>query len=108
MKRIVLVLVLLVTWSLASVPSLTSSALAGEIQIPDMTKPTTSDDGIVGSTGAPDDDGGEGDPDGLGDGYGAAGNPRASLGSSDSDSWGWSALEEYYIFLMLMAQQLAP
>jgi hypothetical protein len=108
MKRIVLVLVLLVTWSLASVPSLTSSALAGDIQIPDMTKPTTSGYGVVETTGAPDSDRNEGDPDGMGDGYGATGSPRASLDSSDSDMCGWSVLEEYYIFLMLIVQQLAP
>jgi len=107
MKRIILVLVLLVTWSFTSVPSLTTPAQAGEIQTPDNHHPGSNGFDTLETTGEPRGDS-EGDPGDLGDGYGAVGDPRSYLDSLSSDSSELSALEEYYLLLMLMVQQLAP
>jgi len=107
MKRIILVLVLLVTWSLLSVPAFASSAMTEEGKNPPANQNGSQGDLVVDLTGAPNDDGSEGDPGDAGDGYGAAGNPEFTLGDGAQGSDG-SIMEEYLLFLMMMVQQLAP
>jgi hypothetical protein len=108
MSRIILVLVLLVTWSLASVPSFTPSALAGTV--PNPVDEISDDFGGVdaGQNGAPG-DGSEGDPGDAGDGYGVTGGRiMVATNSGDHEECDAPALEEYLFFLAVMVQQLAP
>jgi hypothetical protein len=103
MKRNLTVLVLLVTWSLLSIPTL---ALAGnETEMAGGPDPNNdcSQDLIVHVTGAADDDSG-GDPGDAGDGYGF--NDPDLIGgiTGECDGVDPSLIEEYLIFLMSLAQ----
>ena len=89
MKRNLRVLVLLVTWSLLFLPSLSSIACASEyINNGDSGSGPIQNDIVVEDDGAPDDDNG-GDPGDGTDGYGATNQsdhmgPGGSLGNGDS------------------------
>jgi len=102
MKKNLVVLVLLVTWSLLSITSLSSTALAGaDLGPPDGPSPN---EPIVEVNGSGDDDVG-GDPGDAGDGYGATqgdlgGNPGGFAGMDD-----W--IFDEYLLIMLSLIQLA-
>ena len=102
MKKNLLVLVLLVTWSLLSISSLSSAAYVGaDLDLPEGSVP---EGPIVEVNGAGDDDSG-GDPGDAGDGYGATqgnlgGNPGGFEGVDDS-------IFDEYLLIMLSLIQLA-
>jgi hypothetical protein len=107
MKRINLVLVLLLTLSLASSQLLVPSAQAGEVKDPDTEKPDSIGDLLGDLQGDPDDDG-KGDPGSMGDGNGVDGGVVAIIGPNGSQSADQAALEEYLLRLMLLAYKLIP
>jgi hypothetical protein len=100
MKKNLLVLVLLVTWSLLSISSLSSAAYAGaDLNLPEG---ASSEGLIVEVTGAGDDDSG-GDPGDAGDGYGIIdqgldGNHGGCNGEDDK------ILDELMLILMSLIQ----
>lgn len=107
MKRIITVLVLLVTISLAAGSLDGSTALAGGFQDPGGPDQDRGDL-IVDQDGSPD-DGSEGDPGDAGDGYGATGNgPKFGLGDDGVQGSDSSIIEEWLLFLIIVVQQLAP
>jgi hypothetical protein len=107
MNRIITVLVLLVTVSLAAGSLDGSTALAGGFQDPGDPHQDRGDQ-IVDQQGSPDDDS-EGDPGDAGDGYGATGDgPKFGLGDDGDQGSDSSTLEEWLLFLITMIQQLAP
>ncbi len=100
MKKNLLVLVLLVTWSLLSISLLSSAAYAGaDLDLPEVSVPQGP---IVEVNGAGDDDSG-GDPGDAGDGYGITdqgldGNQGGCNGVDDK------ILDEFMLILMSLIQ----
>jgi hypothetical protein len=104
MKRNLTVLVLLVTWSLLFLPSLSSVAVAGDVPDNAGTDPGTSqDDVVVHVNGASDDDTG-GDPGDAGDGYGITDQPELEGSLSGFDGLDDTTLDEYMLILMSLIQ----
>ena len=97
MKKNLVVLVLLVTWSLLSISPLTSSAYAGSTDGPSR------DDNIVEVNGSSDDDTG-GDPGDAGDGYGIADPDDLTGGLGGCDGMDESILDEYLLIMLSLIQ----
>lgn len=100
MKKNLLVLVLLVTWSLLSISSLSSAAFAGaDLDLPGGSSP---EGPVVEVNGAGDDDSG-GDPGDAGDGYGiidqGLGGDQGGCNGADD-----STLDEFMLILMSLVQ----
>ena len=96
MKRNLVVLVLLVTWSILSISPLGSAAYAGSADEPSR------DDNVVEVNGSSDDDTG-GDPGDAGDGYGIA--DHGDLGGLDGcDGMDDSIIDEYLLIMLSLIQ----
>jgi len=105
MKKNLLVLVLLMSVAVWSVPSLSSSAAAAEVQDRLEDRGETSDRDLIFDTmGEPDDDSGEGDPGDAGDGYGASKGHRFIIDGSDVEGLDSSGLSGYWLILLSMIQ----
>ncbi len=104
MKKNLAVLVLLVAWSLLSIPSLSSVACAGGIpEYLDSNSGSSPHDLIVHVTGATD-DGTGGDPGDAGDGYGVSDQPDLGGFMGGSDGMDDSILDEFLLILMSLIQ----
>jgi hypothetical protein len=97
MKRNLVVLVLLVTWSLLSISPLGSAAYAGS------TDGLSSDDNIVEVNGSSDDDTG-GDPGDAGDGYGIADQGDMGDGLGGCNGIDDSIIDEYLLIMLSLIQ----
>ena len=103
MKKNLTVLVLLVAWSLMSIPSL---ALAGnDYGLPGDPDPNgdASSDLIIHVTGAADDDSG-GDPGDAGDGYGFTDPDLLGDITGECDGVDVSVVDEYLLFILSLIQ----
>jgi hypothetical protein len=104
MRKNLAVLVLLVTWSLMSIPMLsiagTDHSLPGD---PEVNGGSCSLDLIVHVNGATDDDNG-GDPGDAGDGYGYTEPDLMGGNTGDCDGVDSSIFDEYLIFIMSLTQ----
>ncbi len=97
MKKNLLVLVLLVTWSFLSISPLASDAFAGSNDGPSQ------DDNIVEVSGSNDDDTG-GDPGDAGDGYGISDQGDSADGLGGFDGMDDSVLDEYLLIMLSLIQ----
>jgi hypothetical protein len=104
MKRNLTVLVLLVTWSLMSIPMLSFAANDNGVpDVPESSGGSSSQDLIVRVTGAADDDNG-GDPGDAGDGYGFTDPDLIGEITGESDGVDTSIIDEYLLFIMSLIQ----
>ncbi len=97
MKKNLVVLVLLVTWSLLSISPLSSDAYAGSTDDPSR------DDNIVEVNGSSDDDTG-GDPGDAGDGYGISDQDDPMGGLGGLEGMDDSAIDEYLLIMLSLIQ----
>ncbi len=97
MKKNLVVLVLLVTWSLLSISPLSSAAYAGS------TDNSSRDDTIVEVNGSNDDDTG-GDPGDAGDGYGISDQDDLLGGLGGFDGMDDSTIDEYLLIILSLIQ----
>lgn len=106
MKRNLTVLVLLVAWSLLSLPLLASHANATDFINDGESDSDPIQNGVViEEYGAPDDDTG-GDPGDAGDGYGAVGDPSDQTGPGGGIGNGNSSLLGELRLILLSLSQL--
>ena len=104
MKRNLLVLVLLVTWSLLSISLLTPVAFAGELPASQVADQGPDRDDLIIEVNGGTDDGSGGDPGDAGDGYGITDQSTVQGNLGESSGLDNSILDEYLLILMSLIQ----
>jgi hypothetical protein len=104
MKRNLAVLVLLVTWSLLSISSLSTAAYAGELFEGQNPAHGSAKDQLVAETNGASGDDPEGDPGDAGDGYGIADQPELRGFMGVGPEVDKSILDEFLLILMSLTQ----
>ena len=104
MKRNLTVLVLLVAWSLLSIPLLSAASEVGDVSdSPSRVDGVKGPDQTLDVNGAADDDSG-GDPGDAGDGYGYAPPPRSMVEGELCGQGDRSAFERFLLILKSLIQ----